>query len=446
LTNILFIAFEFPPLSRGGVHRPLAFVKYLPVFGVRPIVITLDKNSFPHVYDSYGYDETLGKEILENTRLIPVQSDKPPRSSRLGQFMSIYFTIHGNETKYWKKGFREAVDSAVKNYNPEIIFATVPPFSVLPLVGEAAKKHKLPLILDFRDAWSQWRTIPYGTIVHYWKTLAMEKKWLSGADAIIATSEQTLNDFKKLHSEIPASNWHYIPNGFDGCLKNWQAIDTGKPVFTIGYVGSFYYSPEARKQMLQPWWKKKGHRMLQFIPYKQDWLYRSPYFFFKALQQLNKSNPNLARRIRVRFAGKVQDWLKDMIDSFELGEQVELMGEISHTQSLSFQSECDALLITSAKQIGGKDYSIAGKTFEYLQMQKPIIAFVCEGAQKEVLKKAGTALICNPDNTDQSVENITDLLEGRISLTPDPEFLKGLSREKLTEQLANVIKRYVKKS
>ncbi|HEV3223264.1 MAG TPA: glycosyltransferase [Puia sp.] len=444
MINILFIAFEFPPLSRGGVHRSLAFVKYLPQTGINPIVITLDKESYPDIFDTYGYDELLGKEIRESTDMIHVKAGKISPPSRLQLFLSIYFTIHGNETKYWKNGFYEAVESAVKKFSPKAIFATVPPFSILPLATKVSKKYGLPLILDFRDAWSQWRTVPYGTIFHYWKTLYKERKYLREANAIITTSEQTLNDFKKLHGEVPAAKLYYVPNGYNGSLKPWRPIVTNKPEFIIGYVGSFYYSPEARQQMLQPWWRKRGHRILQYIPHKQDWLYRSPYFFFKAMQQLNISDPLVGNKVKARFAGKIHSWLNDMISFFGLEKQVDLMGEISHNESLSFQENCDALLITSAKQIGGRDYSIAGKTFEYLQIQKPIIAFVADGAQKDLLKRGGTALICDPDNTEESVRYLSGLFRGSIHLNPDNNYLQGLSRHSLTERLAKIISSQVK--
>ncbi len=446
MINILFIAFEFPPLNLGGVHRSLAFVKYLPESGINPIVITLDKESYATVFETYGYDESLGKETIEKTMLIPVKSDETPAKSKLRNFLSIYFTIHGNETKYWSRGFYDAVESAVKKYNPKAIFATVPPFSVLPLAAHVSGKYGLPLILDFRDAWSQWRTIPYGTIFHYWKTLEREGKYLGNAAAVITTSEQTLHDFQQLHGKKTKEKLFYIPNGYNGTLKTWIPIAKEKQHFVIGYVGSFYYTPEARRQMLQPWWRKRGHRILQYIPHKQDWLYRSPYFFFRAMQLLNDSEPELSKKIHIRFAGKVHDWMREMISSFGLENQVELMGEIPHSASLSFQESCDALLITSAKQMHGRDYSIAGKTFEYLQMQKPIIAFVSEGAQKEILKKGGTALLCDPDDSQKSMRDLSDLFNGRISLYPDYSFLQGLSRQKLTEQLAEIIRSQVKQS
>jgi len=443
MTNILFIAFEFPPLNRGGVYRPLSFVKYLPQSGINPIVVTLDRNSYEQVFDVYSCDETLGEEVRDSATIVPVSAAKTKPLSGWKAFSSIYFSIHGNETKNWEGSFYEAVDRVIRQYAPRAIFATVPPFSVLRLAEKIAEKYKLPLILDFRDAWSQWRTVPYGTIFHYWKTLQMEGKYLRQADAIIATSGQTLDDFKKLHPRIPPAKFHYIPNGYNGALHPWQPIDGGKEEFTIGYVGSFYFTHEARAQMLRPWWRKKGHRMLQYIPHKQDWLYRSPYFFFKALQLLTRSNPSLGKKIRVKFAGKKAPWLSDMIASFGLEGQVTLIGEIPHRQSLLFQQECDALLITSAKQLGGRDYSIAGKTFEYLQMQRPVISFACEGAQKDLLRDAGTALLCDPDDTEGSARDLAELFEGRTHLRPDPEFLQTLSRQALTARLAELIKQQI---
>ena len=83
MINILFIAFEFPPLSRGGVHRPLAFLKYLPESGINPVVITLDPESYPDVFDTYGFDEGLGREIREKAVLIPVKSGKIQPANRL---------------------------------------------------------------------------------------------------------------------------------------------------------------------------------------------------------------------------------------------------------------------------------------------------------------------------------------------------------------------------
>jgi len=439
MINILFLAFEFPPLNRGGVHRSLAFVNHLPEFGIRPVVITLDPASYPDVFDEYSSDELLGSEVRDKSTVINLRSEKTKAKGRIGQFISIYFSIHGQEVNNWEQNYFAALPSIMAKYNPKIVLATLPPFSMLPVALKTAENYRLPLMLDFRDAWSQWRTLPFGTRIHYQLNLMLERKYLQKAQAIIATSLQTLNDFRKLHPKIQGSKFHYIPNGYEGNPDPWTPPDLNKQTIKIGYVGSFYYSVEARKQMLAPWWKKRGHRKLQYMPKKQDWLYRSPFFFFKTLQWIQKNAPKLFERIRVEFVGKKPAWLEDMITEMNLNDVVVLLGERSHEEAIRFQRDCDMLLITSAKMLGGRDYSVAGKTFEYIQTQKPILSFACEGAQKDLLEKTGIALICNPDDLEETAKKIIRFVAGEIILSPDQAFISSLSRKRLSGELAHII-------
>jgi Glycosyl transferases group 1/Glycosyltransferase Family 4 len=439
MINILFIAYEFPPLNRGGVHRSLAFVKYLPQYGINPVVVTLDQASYPVVFNEYGLDEFLGKDTRDRTEIIGIKSEKSAPQGRMAEFTSIYFSMHGNEVRHWKRNFYEALPGIMEKFKPAAVFATLPPFSVLPLALAVANKYKLPLLLDFRDAWSQWRTVPFGTRIHYWVNLMFEKRYLLKAAAVIATSGQTIEDFKKLYPQISGSKFFYIPNGYDGLLDHWSPIDVQKKIISVGYVGSFYYSPAAREQMLAPWWRKRGHRMLQYIPQRQDWLYRSPYFFFKTLQYIRGHYPDISEKIKVRFVGKTPSWLTEMIKESGLGGQIELLGEKSHQEALAFQKQCDLLLITSAKRIGGKDYSVAGKTFEYIQSQKPILAFVSNGAQKELLEKTGMALLCDPDEVRESAERIVRFLRGEKTLQPEIDYIDSLSRQRQTGELSKIL-------
>lgn len=441
MINILFIAYEFPPLNSGGVHRSLAFVKYLNQFNINPIVITLSRESYPNAFESYSTDEHLGKDILSSTDVIEIESKNinSLHQNRLKIFIDIYFNIMGREANGWEEDFKKKIPEIVKRYQPMAIFVTLPPFSILKLAVWVSKLYRLPLIIDFRDAWSQWRLAPYGSYLHYLATLRAERKYFKYTDAIIATSNQTLVDFKRLHAGIDEKKFHLITNGFDDEINNWEIDLPQKENYVIGYVGSFYYDKAATEMMLMPWQKKKFHRKLQYISQKQDWLYRSPYFFFKALRILFDKHPQYAKNLRVRFAGKKPDWLHEMIKEFRLEENVELLGVLSHSDSISFQETCDALLITSSKVIGGRDYSIAGKTFEYFKIKKPIIAFVSEGAQKDILKQSGTAVICDPDNSEKAADNILKLFEHKINLIPDNNFLTSLSRKKLTEKLSVVI-------
>lgn len=444
-TNILFLAFEFPPRNAAGVYRSLAFTKYLPQYGINPIVLTLDPENYADLYQSFSLDHDLGKEVLEQRSVYRVKTTYKRKRSHLSQFFEVFFSIHGNETRLWEKNVFAILDQVIRDHKPSAIYATLPPFGSLPLALKISRKYNLALIYDFRDAWSQWTMTPYGTYGHYIRTLQLEKKYLKAADAVLATSKQIFKDFKRLYPSIRENKYHYIPNGYEGNLKQWEGIDITKDRILIGYVGSFYYSTDGRADMMKKWWQRRGHRMLQYLPVKQDWLYKTPYFFFKMLAELVKANPEIAAKVQVQFAGHKEEWFDEMINEFGLDKYVEHIGALTHQQSIEFQEKCDILLLTSAKYVDGrKDYMIALKTFEYFQQQKPILAFVNEGALKDILIESGMALICDPDDTKGSSKKFIDLLNEKIRLRPDLDLIKGLSRERQAKQLAEIITNTIK--
>ena len=52
MKKVLFVAYQFPPQSGPGVHRSINFVKNLPLFDYKPIVITKSFNSKNSVSDN----------------------------------------------------------------------------------------------------------------------------------------------------------------------------------------------------------------------------------------------------------------------------------------------------------------------------------------------------------------------------------------------------------
>lgn len=446
--TILYLAFEFPPLSKAGVHRPLGFVKYLPEFQIEPVVVTLDRDGIAQIFKG-PLDDSLLKGLPKETEVvrIPCPVARPPLLPGLvGKWFRVFFSRFDDEAIEWRANLLAALPRLLAEHRPQAIVVTMPPFSMAPFGCELARRANLPLLLDFRDAWSQWRVGPYRSWVHYWLTLRLEKKCLERADKVICTSKQTRLDFLRIHPEIVEDKIGIILNGYDQEIQSWSLASTrNKGQFQIGYVGSFYYLPDAREAMMRPWWGKSSYRMLQYVPRKEDWLYRSPYFFFRAVAALLARHPECRERLRIRFAGNKPEWIDAQVNQFGLSDVVEFVGHLDHPEVVKFQQECDALLITSSRVVGGKDYSIASKTFEYFAMRKPILSFSAEGAQKDLLAFSGMAVACDPDAQEESAEKLFDLINGRIQLAPNVPFLQKLHRRELTRQLAEEIRALVKK-
>lgn len=439
--TILFVAFEFPPLGGAGVQRSLKFVKYLPHFNIRPIVITVREDDYKFVMAEHPMDESLKEEIPVSTIIKRIHCGYPkPSKNRLIQWVRIYFSVSENYKTYWRSELERRLPAIIDKYAPTAIYISLPPFAMATLWRKILRKYNIPLIVDFRDAWSQWCLAPVATYLHYLLKVKAERDILNKATKVICSSGQIMADMKNLHPMIDQSKFSVINNGYDSLLDFKQPLSIGsKSKVIIGYVGAFYYTPESRENIFKPWWKKPLHRMLNYVPRKEDWLYRSPWYFFKALRLLLDKEPGISNILEIRFAGITPDWLLEQIRGFKLEAQCRHYGYLNHDAVIEFQKECDALLITSSKVVGGRDYSIAGKTYEYFSIGKPIIAFVCSGAQKDILEESKMAVICDPDKPDESAKMLKEFIDKKIILSPDKNELEKYHRKNLTKKLALLV-------
>jgi glycosyltransferase involved in cell wall biosynthesis len=439
-TTLLMLAFEFPPLAAVGVQRSLAFAKHLPAHGVTPVVVTTDAISLKNWFGG-PLDERPLPQLADLT-IHRVPCPRPPIAAslwkrRLRRLLSVEDEDIGGE---WSAPLLEKWDHIVETSHASAIYVSIPPFSVAPLAAKLARHSRLPLIVDFRDSWSQWCHSPRPSWLHYDLVLQRERKVVEQACAIITTTAQMARELQRAHPHVPHDRFHVVPNGFESALPEAVASrPASSDPFVIGYVGSFYYLPQMRASVMEPWWRLPPKHWLHYSPRQEDWLYRTPYFFFRALSQLLRDRPELRPRVKVRFAGTQEDWLRAQVDEFGLQDVVEHVGRISFDESLRFQADCDALLSTSAKTIGGRDQFIAGKTFEYVTSGRPVVAFVAEGEQRDFWRESGMALLCDPDDSAASAENLGRLITGGFTPQSDRSFLSRFDRRETARQLAAVV-------
>lgn len=439
--KVLFVAFEFPPTATAGVYRSAKFVKYLPEFGILPIVVTIDESSARDELQ-WPLDASLLETLPTEVVVERVPCMRRSSTSRLSEWLRAVRLQSEPVAEWWEPALRERLPRLLAQHEPEIIYVSLPPFSMASLWSKVSGEYRLPVVFDFRDAWSQWQIAPYMSKLHYRSTVEAESRCLTSAARVVCSSEQIRQDLLSLHTSISADKIVTITNGYDAEISDWSILprlDRTASGFVIGYVGHFYYTPSARQAMMSPWWKKPPHRMLQYASRKEDWLYRSPYYFFRAVARLLQLRPQLRQRMCVRFAGDQPDWLAEQVAEFGLTDIVEFHGRLDHAQVVASQAACDCLLLTSSKVINGRDYSIAGKTYEYFASRKPILGFVTDGAQKDMLQRSGMAVICDPDRPETAAQQLSDLIDGRITLRPDSEFLSSLHRRQLSRQLADVL-------
>jgi glycosyltransferase involved in cell wall biosynthesis len=445
MSTVLYIALEYPPLLTGGVHRAIRLSRHLLAHGVQPVVVTSDAPSYRDWVRPCHLDEGLQAQVADGIIIerVPCAPRPPARSrGRLSSWLaSVVSTRDDVFAEAWGSNLRRALPDLIERHRPDHVLLTIPPFSLAPIVVASARRHGLPLVVDMRDAWSQWNMAPSLTYLHYAAKKRRERRVVRAARHVLCTSGQTADDLARLH-RLDRGKLHVVPNGYDAAFEievGAQAVPSSGR-FVIGYVGSFYYTPSARQAQMTPWWRKPPQRMLQYVPRREDWLYRSPYFFFRAVRHLLDRRPDLQGRLAIELVTDDLPWLREQIHQFGLEGCTAVLGRRSHEESLRFQRECDALLVTSSKVCGGADYSIAGKTFEYLQARKPIVAFACAGAQRSLLEQTGVAVLCDPDDTPSSSRRLEELIDGRVVLEPRSDFIKTLHMGNIAERVSRLLR------
>jgi galactitol-specific phosphotransferase system IIB component len=247
--KILIITYYWPPAGGPGVQRWLKFVKYLPDFGVQPIVYIPENPTYPIV------DNNLLKEVLDTAIILKQSIFEPyqlasffsknktkkmnagiiPNQKKQRFLDKILLWIRGNlfipdARFFWIKPSISYLEKYIIENKIETIITSGPPHS-LHLIGLGLKnKLNLKWFADFRDPWT---TIGYHKALRLSNYAAkkhkeLERQVLNSADAIIVTSKTTKTEFQAI-TDKPIT---VITNGYDDEVVEKQTKD-------IHFMGDF---------------------------------------------------------------------------------------------------------------------------------------------------------------------------------------------------------------
>jgi len=452
--RVLFIAFEFPPLATGGVYRALGLAELLPGHEIELDIVTVRPEDYKQ-WSSAPFDDGLLDRVPANVRVHRIASGFPAwywrlMRSRIGGKL-MQFAFWGDPVSFfWRRPLRECLDRLVAERRPDVLLATAPPFGVTVLAREAARRYRLPWVADWRDPWTFWRMAPFASYAHYRYVRAQEAKSLREANVSVATSHVTREEWRREFTAADPQRMVTIYNGYDraALAAAPEAAPAESPdpsgVRSIVHVGHFYYEPRARDAMLSTGWNRPPHRWLFYTPRREDWLYRSPYFFLRGLRRFADRDPTAAATLRVRFAGSIPSWLPAMLQETGTTDLVELLGWVPHHEAARLARTADALLLTSARVLGGRDYSIAGKTFEYLGLGRPILGVLTDGAMRDLVGRSGLGLLPDPDDADAIADAIARVAAGEgatIVRGADAAFVAACARETTARRMAQALRR-----
>lgn len=424
--RVLIISYYWPPAGGPGVQRWLKFVKYLPDYGVTPVVYVPQNPTYPLLDEGLAKDVNPDLEILKQPILEPyswasafsksstqkISSGIIPDKKKQSALQKLMLWVRGNlfipdARVLWVKPSVNFLSNYIPKNNIDVIITTGPPHS-LHLIGmELQRRLGVKWVADFRDPWT---TIGYHKELKLSasaerKQKELEKKVLNTADAIIVTSPTTKAEF----TAITNKPIEVITNGYDVENIVRQTLDES---FTIAHIGSFLSE-------------------------------RNPQILWQALAEMISENEAFRKKFRLKLAGAVSQEVLTSIKNAGLEGYVDLLGYLSHEQALIEQRKSQVLLMV---EIDSPDTRciIPGKLFEYMAAERPILAIGPDGAD---FAQIVTATNAGAFVTYQEKEKLKGILKNQFENYLSGELkvhaigLQQYSRKALTGRLADFLEK-----
>jgi hypothetical protein len=403
MTNhvVLIFAYHFPPENAIGGARPFRFAKYLSRLGYTCRVFTAaeqDGRSDP------------------NTEYVPdpfVASTRQSFSWQLERAIRKVF-LPGDVGMYWSYRAARAARAYIRAHPGArvTIFSTFPPLGSHLAGWQLARGNRMVWIADCRDPLTGESADGHRAASQRRLYRRLERLVARRADAVIANTDAALNGWKE---RFPSSSnkLHLIWNGFDPEERLTALPASSHDCKTLSHVGTLYHG-------------------------------RSATPILESVARLIAANRLAAGSVRVRLVGpaeagclpgpefiqgaKSQGWLDLVTEQIPSQQAQQVAQSSSHLLLLQWRSTDQ----------------VPGKSFEYLQIGRPILAFIQPNSPTQrLLDQSGVPHRCvYPGASPEEIDNtVAEFLE--VPSTPvgaSPWFDEQFNAEHQTQMLDEIIR------
>jgi len=331
----------------------LKFVKYLPEFGIEPLVLTVDAEQAAYPV----LDATLEKDIASGTqvyrtpctdyfkfyRMFSGNKELPTGGISSGGKSSLKQKIMGfvrgnlllpDPRRGWNAYAFKKAEELIQTHGIDTVVTTSPPHSTQLIGLKLKQKLGIRWIADLRDPWTD--IYYYNQFYHTPLAKAIDKKYermvVENADALVTVSADLARIYSGKTKQSVRGKIHIIPNGFDESdFPNEIFTHEDEPIIT--YTGTL----------------SDEYDMAGFI---------------RAMQTNDVG-------LKLRFVGKVSPEQQRKLNALAI--KPEYIGHVPHHESIRHLMKARLLLLVVPKVANNRGI-LTGKFFEYLASGKPILA------------------------------------------------------------------------
>lgn len=397
--RVLMVAYHFPPQAgSSGLLRSLKFCRYLPDFGWSPTVLTISPRAYERVDDSQMAEIPASVKVirafgLDSRRHLSVAGHYPRAVALPDRWVT------------WLLGAIPAGLNAIRKDKIDLIFTTYPIASAI-LIG--CFLHTLsgkPWIVDLRDSMTEegYPEDPTTRRIYQW----IERKAVQHAARLLFTAPSAIRMYLARYPSLRPERCLLVPNGYDEADFSSLTPQSGaSQKLRLLHSGLIY-----------PW-------------------ERDPTSFFRALARLKSEGRISADTLAVDLrACGAEDKFQGQLEELAIQDVVHLLPALPYRASLQDAADADSLLLLQAACC---DHQIPAKAYEYLRLNKPILALTTQnGDTAALLKQAGGATIVDLDDENAIYRALPDFLRRvREKSHPSPLDVDAFSRRSQARQLA----------
>ena len=418
MRRVLLLAYFYPPLAGGGVHRVLSFTRHLPAHGWACTVVCAGER------DYWVSDPSLLAAVPEETEVIRVPGGsllsgwlKLRRDDARGRrSASAFGPLRGvvdwfllpDSYAGWASRARALVEARIARGGIDVLLSSSPPDSVHLAARDAARTTGVPWAADFRDPWMGLSFRPPPTPWHASAHRAMEASVLDGAARVLAASRTHADALAARAPGRPREVVH-LPNGFEPA--SFISASGDPDHFRVVFTGALSLMEDVGT-------------------------------LIDAVARLLERDPGARAVLRVELYGPYDRHWEERARTTGLDGVVRFTGTRPHAEARSAQETADLLVLWRPH---GERFRtmVPGKTYEYLASGRPVLALLQADDEAAVLvRRAGGAVIA-PGSVDALEREIAARLarwrsSGRV---PDavPDWLGSYTREHLAGALARAL-------
>lgn len=404
--RLLMVAFHFPPIQgSSGVHRTLAFAKYLRDFGWEATVLTASPRAYASVREENvemipPHVRVVRAFALDTKRHLAVKGRYPWPLALPDRWLTWAFaaTVRGLQL--------------VRQERPAVLFTTYPIPSAHLAGYWISRLTRLPWVADFRDPMAE-PDNPLGKPerrVYEW----LESRVVQKATRVVVTTPGTKTFYEEKYPRRRNGPVVVIQNGFDEESALGASNSTGRPA---------------------------GRRVLLLhsgIVYPRQ---RDPGNLFDALAEMRREglvSPETLE-VRLRASGYEREY-GPIVEATGLSDLVRFEPPVGYQEAAREMASADGLLLMQSSVCNRQ---IPAKVYEYLAARRPILGLAApEGDTGRLLLGLGIETVAPLESKaavkDQLIRFLDLVRQGNCPL-PGREQVRALSRRARTAELAALL-------